>query len=368
MDVQQVFRKGIRELGPLLDRSRLNPDRLADLDQFLDYFRHMVEKAYCPPKPYHPLGDMYVDYVHNFSINAAAFKVDGVEMIAINIGTIIAIYDFFLALLSCPLTLPDAGNAKAEAVDPSVLGSYIARDLDGNFWRFTPRDEERIRIAQYLTWIAAMFIFGHEIAHHTKGHVEFIASQTGKPTLYEYVTRGVDYSQIMRVRKCLEFGADENGAKASLGEWTELLNRMPTSPWVIKNRTRLWVIALGAMFRFFDRKPSGIKDYSCYFYPTPLSRFWQSMIMTELAVYDYAVYDYDEAKGKKFDGEAISAIRELDELWERAGIYAESFAPDRYRDSPPEQILELTELLVELEEKGLRALEMQRHVRIKQGL
>jgi hypothetical protein len=363
--LKNIFNKGIYCLGPPLDRTKLHPDLVANLDQLLASFREMVTAARCPRRPYHPLDDLYVDYIHSLDINAVAFESEEHEMIGINIGTIIFVYDACLALLSNSLVLPEIGSTDTANTKNEDLAAYICRDFkNDHFFKFIPKDSLRIKTAQYLTWIAAIFLFGHEIAHHTKGHVAFIKQVTGFPFLYEYIPKSLSdsYKIKMKIRKALECGADEHGAFLSFVEWQHFLNRIQPPKVIISNYFKLWVFSLGVLFRLSERKPTGIKDYSMYPYPTPFTRLFQAMTTVNIQIGEKTPH----IENSFLEG-TRSAINELDYIWDATGIYTESFS-NIQEDSTPDLLLSLNETLWDLEEKFLKKFEHERDERIRARL
>lgn len=366
--LRNAFLKGIAGLGLPLIKPAIHPGILRELDQFLGVFCYMTRAAYCPPEPNHPIGNIYVDYVHNVSINAAAFVSDGHEMIAINIGTILALWDSYLALLSNSQMMPRYGDSKGEKLSNDELASHLTREfspgVDPRFLAHNPNDFLRVRMAQYFTWIGAMFIFCHEIGHHVKGHIEFLTAKTGGRTLYEYMTKDVPMELSTDVLKSLEFGADYVGARGSLIAWQEHLRSVhtPEDPWVLNNSLRVWVYAFASLFRILDVKPSGIKDYSWHSHPSPKVRLWQALFEVGMEV---ARESPDQAERYMSVVEEVTA--EVDAVWDAMGLPAESFE-EGSPHSPMNQVRTLNDLLIQLERSGLRDLERRRHVRVKMML
>lgn len=159
----------------------------------------------------HRLPDIYFDFVRNGSVNAFAFKVNTQYFIGITSGAIVLLQLVLNRILADPRLLPHVGNPRGEASDSPPLTGLIP-DAErmyqaGTLNPIRPRANARSDYSFHLFFQATLFLIGHEIAHITRGHVDYLNSKTDDPFLPEIGWNLA--SRVGRVeRQALEVDAD----------------------------------------------------------------------------------------------------------------------------------------------------------------
>lgn len=155
------------------------------------------------------LPPIYFDFIHNSSINAVAFKAAGRYFIGINTGTIFMLRSVIGRILSDARMFRRIGNPDKELNDLEPLLDYSvnADDLAKKMPIMTPRDPIRTSYAWFLQDQAIMFLVGHEIAHITRGHVDYLANK--KNIITKEVDENLvgDNKEIIQ-RQAIEIDAD----------------------------------------------------------------------------------------------------------------------------------------------------------------
>ena len=174
-----------------------------------------------------PIGIEF-DLISNLQINAFATANSSLEVVGINAGLIIFLQNVFWALLSSDQFLPTFGSAKTESKTAEDVGTYISKTNIADGWgHLAPRDPERIVLAAELSRIAELFVFDHEVAHLTYGHVwhKKLLENRKVGIIFEY---GSHYSnEQFRLMQALEFDADEGATAKSIGFVLATLGQIP---------------------------------------------------------------------------------------------------------------------------------------------
>lgn len=221
---------------------------------------------------------IHFDFVEVGSINAWAFREDDKYFIALTAGAMSMIHLILNRMLANPRTFPKIGKPDAE--DPNLPPvPWTVPDAELLFYRgvrpVLPKCPIRMVYASHLADQALMFLVGHEIAHITRGHVDYLSSKSGSPFLAELGWQGNQQASLER--QAIEADADSRSIAArchsALG--TVLLHQkagdkfppwatavLPPEAWQFD-----WAFAVNTLFRLFgDARFSGV-DLSAQPYP-----------------------------------------------------------------------------------------------------
>ncbi len=182
------------------------------------------------------LPHIHFDFVYNRDVNAFACKENDQYFIGITSGTFVLLQLIFCRMLSDSRLLTHAGDPGGEASDLPALAGLVP-DADrmakavGVISR--PKTEPRWLYSCHLLSQAALFIIGHEIAHITRGHVDYLASKTGIPMLPEIGWNQPDPAGLME-RQALEGDADQRSFLSRLSSVRSMLAAQGQSapPWL----------------------------------------------------------------------------------------------------------------------------------------
>jgi hypothetical protein len=123
----------------------------------------------------------------------------------------------------------------------------------------SPVDSMRQAYAEHLLGEFAMFIVGHEIAHITRGHVDYVKSKRGKSFISELEWHGIDKDTALE-RQALEFDADRRtvASRAESMYMTGSAETIGKQPWSQSGRPLSieslqfdWAFAANVMYRLF---------------------------------------------------------------------------------------------------------------------
>ncbi|MBT1699272.1 hypothetical protein KK083_20410 [Fulvivirgaceae bacterium PWU4] len=185
----------------------------------------------------------------NPDFDAFAFKYSGNYFINISDGTHHILHELYNRLLSNPTILPQFGDISKEVTAVNPIKGYFLNALvmveeserrGGLYW---PRDEMRRRYAIFLSNLALDWIFEHELAHITNGHVDYEIANYGVCRIQENGTVGLQ-SQHLLDRQTMEMDADG----AAFGNCCGVLIRASIHP-QLKNMSEFSQIVFGDVYR-----------------------------------------------------------------------------------------------------------------------
>ena len=128
------------------------------------------------------LPHIHFDFILDGKPNACAFKAEGRYFIGITTGIRYLLELVFYRILSDSRLLPFIGNPSAEADDLPPLTGYAAHAqemYETGMRPNRPKTDPRWSYAIHLLRQAIFFLVGHEIAHISHGHVDYMESKTG---------------------------------------------------------------------------------------------------------------------------------------------------------------------------------------------
>jgi len=205
---------------------------------------------------------IYFDFILNSSINAVAFKAAGRYFIGINTGTVFMLRSIIGRVLSDARLFRRIGNPDKESNDLEPLLDYSA-DADGLLKKMplmTPLDPVRASYAWFLEDQAIMFLVGHEIAHITRGHVDYLANNRHIITkeVDENATR--DPKEII-LRQAIEIDADGRSISSRIHSLRITFENPATTPlpWAPNAQgpgqiIQDWAVSLNVLFNLFGNR------------------------------------------------------------------------------------------------------------------
>ncbi len=169
---------------------------------FDKYEQDLYEEAYLRQKSEYTRSKRQLKFSFLANENFGAFAYispntkNAYDFIGINFGTVITLHDTFCRMLSCPNLFPECGDPKKETDNPDIIIPYITGNVFGQLGKGTrkllrPKCPIRYNYAKYLTYHALLFLFFHELAHLTRGHLELIQLLGGK----NYISEDIPHEQ-----------------------------------------------------------------------------------------------------------------------------------------------------------------------------
>jgi len=256
------------------------------------------------------LPHIHFDFIYNAGVNAFAWKEGDQYFIGVTSGTFVLLQMVLCRMLSDPGLLPHAGDPAGEASRLPALTGLTAnaqRALALGLTISRPKTAARWHYSCHLLSQAALFLIGHEIAHVTRGHVDYRASK-GKKFLFAEIGSG-DPDEVARIEKqSMEHDADDRSLGSRL---TSLRNTLAakrdaappwlTSPWTLEHALFDCVFSIDVLFRLFgNRRFSGRDLAEDDHPPLPLRR---AMLRTR------ALWIVKEGWGDDMEATATSALR-----------------------------------------------------------
>ena len=228
------------------------------------------------------LPHIHFDFVYNGEVNAFACKENDQYFIGITSGTFVLLQLILCRMLSDSRLLIHAGNPGREASDLPPLARFVAdaqHMAEAGLVISRPKTEPRWQYSCHLLSQAALFIIGHEIAHITRGHVDYLISRTGTPLLPE---RGWNKSEPIALieRQAMEADADQRSFFARLGSMgsTATIPGQGAPPWLnapprLEQLVFDCAFSVNSLFRIFgDIRFAGSDLTAASYPPLPLRR------------------------------------------------------------------------------------------------
>ena len=224
---------------------------------------------------------IYFDFIEASEVNAVAFKHNEHYFIGITAGAISMLHLVLDRILANPNTFPNIGNPTDERNDlPQVPWSILdpERLFKMGVRPVLPQDSKRAIYSKHLADQPLMFLVGHEIAHISRGHVDYLGSKTGSPFVAELGWKGKGEAAIER--QAIEVDADRRSVVARSHSMFMTANVNKTlalawqdSPASIESFQYDWAFAVNVLFRLFgDKRFSGINLDLNPYPPLPLRR------------------------------------------------------------------------------------------------
>jgi hypothetical protein len=297
MDVAEVYDQAARSFGydRRLVRENLPPTARNGFDQTADVAEELIASARVLVPTLPPI---HFDFFWEGTVNALVFKHEGEYFIGVNTGTVVLLHLIFCRMLSDQQLLSHIGDPASESPDVPLLLRLLP-DAErmyqsGDLVACRPQTEARLLYAHHLQAEAMRFLVGHEIAHITLGHVDYLNSANGTAVFSEVSLKDNGPTGHLE-RQAIEVEADSRAIFANLlsivqtlkesGDlkvpWTE--EGGPTAPGMMFDCS----FAVNTLFRVFgDQRMTGV-DTSVPYPPVPLRRLMLTTVMLGFAEHNW---------------------------------------------------------------------------------
>lgn len=275
----EIFHHKTKPCGGRLNRDNLPERPRMAYAEIAERAEDLISSArrFLPRLPH-----IHFDFVHSGEINAIAFRSNDRYFMGLNTGTVFMVRLVIGRMLSDSRLFGTVGNPKDESDDPKPLADYCP-NADAMYEKAmlaTPKNNVRQAYAHFLQDQAIMFFVGHEIAHITRGHVDYLRTKRGMGFTTELGWFGKRSREKMIERQCLEQDADRRSIISridSLGVTYKNPN-YPGLPWAssIVGPGQLvfdWSVSVNILFRLFgDVRFSRSELKNSNYPPLPLRR------------------------------------------------------------------------------------------------
>ena len=249
------------------------------------------------------LPNIHFDFIDASDVNAVVFKQNNRYFIGITAGAITMLHLVLDRILANHTTFPNIGEPSRERIDlPPVPWSIVdpERLFKLGIRPVVPVDERRQLYSKHLADQSLMFLLGHEIAHISRGHVDYWRITTGNAFFSELCWNGTSEQAIER--QALEADADRRSiyarsnsmfmtAESTASEiplWAE-------SPASIEAFQYDWSFAVNVLFRLFGDKRFAGSDLDDRTYPPlPLRRRMAMDYASQLLLEHWGVENKDK--------------------------------------------------------------------------
>jgi hypothetical protein len=279
MTNEEIFDRGaaLRKLGRRLDRSRGGDEPRRNYDAVAAVARSLIDNARAGiPK----LKPVHFDFVWDGRVNAFAFREGDTYFIGLTSGALVALQIVFYRILSDARHLPDIGDPNLERSDLSVL-TALSPDAEAMYQAGMrpqlPQTEPRRAFARALFEQAFMFLVGHELAHITRGHVDYLDAKCGTPFIAEVGWTNTKAPGLME-RQAIEMDADRRSTWSRIDSLRLTMAAGIPFPWTDRAPSAVelihdWALSTGWLFRLFgDQKFAGVDLSTIPYPPVPLRR------------------------------------------------------------------------------------------------
>jgi len=264
---------------------RLNIEEFPDVPAFPVY-KHtrkialeLISSAY---KHLPKLPPIHFDFVQVSNVNAWAFKHDNHYFIAVTAGAVCMLHLVLDRILANPNTFEMIGDPTLELQDIQLVDWNIVdpeRLFNDGVRPVVAQDPARQLYSKHLADQALMFLIGHEIAHITRGHVDFVTASSNQSFIAKVGFRGGEARQRLE-RQAIEADADRRSifARCKSQFMTAENNEGRRFPWsdkpvVIESLQFDWAFAVNVLFRLFgDHRFADIDLDSVSYPPLALRR------------------------------------------------------------------------------------------------
>lgn len=227
------------------------------------------------------LPHIHFGFVRHAEVNAFATCTQGRYFIGVNTGLVFLLRMLIGRILADRALFAWVGNALEERTDLPRIKFYVphADQMWASEELVSPRNELRRVYAHHITDRALMFFVGHEIAHISRGHVDYWQRERGASVYSERLDETMAEALLFE-RQCLEWDADTQSIMTSVNSLrdTQESAGFEGFSWGSGSRDsaslfRDWSVVIAIVFRMMgDRRVSDIDLRKAH--PPLLSR-WQ---------------------------------------------------------------------------------------------
>jgi hypothetical protein len=286
-----------RRIGQRFDQNRLTQEQWEmSYGHIVRWAEHLIASARSLVPGLPPI---HFDFILSPSVNACAFKDLGRYFIGVNTGTRFMLEFVFCRMLSDARIFNFIGNATGEQGSFPPLTNYTT-DAEAMYRAGVhagrPKTDERWAYATELLERAMFFIIGHELAHITRGHVDYLNSKTGNPIITEIETcdgnadvLGIDWNlpteEYKVERQAIEADADRRSVLSAMSsakathETPSAVSGFRASRGSVEDLLFDWSVAMNTFFRLFgDIRVKESTTTASLYPPPPLRRFMATSI------------------------------------------------------------------------------------------
>jgi hypothetical protein len=211
MEPLRAFERAFSRYGGPL-RAGNGPLSADAFEEAKSWYNLLLDRGVVAAPPTYPTRGIYVDYVNNDAFNAAATQLGEQELIGIFGGTSL-LWRYWLALFADGTRWPHVwdGARDHDNLKPRSASALLIEQA-------RPTDSTRLTAALNLAWIGAIFLFAHEMAHLTHGHLHLLRKSFGSVNYEELPFHRLSAEEAV-VRRALEMDAD---CTAAAGSWAFL--------------------------------------------------------------------------------------------------------------------------------------------------
>jgi hypothetical protein len=275
-DASKVFLRETAAVGGPLPRDLL-PERAKNFyDEIAGRADDLIGRA---REAIDGLPPIHFGFIHNGEINAVAFRSDEQYFIGIYTGLLYMLRLVIGRMLADARTFPSIGDPSEEVGDLGPIADYVphADVMNTLNTLYIPRNAVRRAYAEYIQDQAVMFFVGHEIAHISRGHVDYLSQNRGIPQSRELSDFGAEDAELRLERQCLEQDADRRSIISRIDSLrvTQQNPKHAGPPWAVGDKSpgpmiRAWNVSLSILFRLFGDVRFSPSELSRANYP-PLS-------------------------------------------------------------------------------------------------
>lgn len=240
-------------------------------------------------------------FIEDEKANARAIEHDGARCIALNLGLLRQLWALFHMGLSANSFLDDHLDCP---VDAAGSGQH---DLPATHWQQEPPaewSESRRELLHGLFSRALDFLVFHELAHHTRGHLDLVQAQFGLAIIDEADNAdNDDEDDADQTIRHIEFDADLHAIDMML---ISLERERPFESWLKGQSDQqyfLLALAILVVLQAFDLPHAQIDTFYRRSHPAPVHRAMR--LVSALSKSFARIFGWDEAQ----------RLREHDHVW-----------------------------------------------------
>jgi hypothetical protein len=218
---------------------------------------------------------IHFDFIEEPNVNAYAFKEDDNYFIGINAGAVLMLHLVIDHIFASNQTFPSIGDVQTERDRLPVVNWSNVNAADLFYEGIRPIgafSDARVMLGKVIADQALMFLVGHEIAHITRGHVDFLSDEMGVDYVSEKPKQESTDDRL--VRQAIEADADRRSihARCYSMHLTAARNATTAPVWSESPSTEqeyqyYSLFATNVIFRLFGDRQFNFDDLDGQWYP-----------------------------------------------------------------------------------------------------